>query len=61
MLDLGLVGNGPDNDPRQHRTDRIQKIIDIVGPHCQGGKQIKAGLTPADLSTNEFIDPSIGL
>ncbi len=38
--------------------DRIQKIIDIVGPALarRWASAIKAGLTPADMSTNEFID-----
>ena len=32
MLDLGLVGNGPDKTLGNMEPDRIQKIIDIVGP-----------------------------
>jgi hypothetical protein len=62
MLDLGLVGNGPDSTLGNMQPDRIQKIIDIVGPAlAKSGKPIKDGLTPADMSTNEFIDTSIGL
>lgn len=62
MLDLGLVGNGPDSTLGNMEADRIQKIIDIVGPAlAKTGKAIKDGLTPADISTNEFVDPTIGL
>ena len=62
MLDLGLVGNGPDKTLGNMEPDRIQKIIDIVGPAlAKTGKDIKSGLTPADMSTNQFIDMSIGL
>ncbi len=62
MLDLGLVGNGPDKTLGNMEPDRIQKIIDIVGPAlAKTGKDIKTGLKPADMSTNDFIDTSIGL
>jgi hypothetical protein len=62
MVDLGLVGNGPDKTLGNMEPDRIQKIIDIVGPAlAKTGKPIKDGLKPADMSTNEFIDTSIGL
>jgi hypothetical protein len=62
MLDLGLVGNGPDKTLGNMEESRIQKIIDIVGPAlAKGGKPIKDGLKATDLFTNEFVDPSIGL
>jgi hypothetical protein len=62
MKDLGLVGNGPDKTLGNMDPDRIQKIIDIVGPAlAKTGKNIKPGLKPSDMSTNDFIDPSIGL
>jgi hypothetical protein len=41
---------------------RMQKMIDILTPiFTKQGKNVKAGLTPADLYTNEFVDKSIGL
>ena len=62
MVDLGLVGNGPDKTLGNMEPERIQKIIDIVGPALKTqGKDIKAGLTPAEMSTNQFIDMSIGM
>jgi hypothetical protein len=43
-------------------VDRVKQVITIVSPIYDGQrKEIKAGLTPQDLVTNEFIDPSIGL
>ncbi|GAB3423935.1 substrate-binding domain-containing protein [Flindersiella endophytica] len=39
---------------------RVQEIIDTFEPILkQGGAEIKSGLTPADLATNEFVDKSI--
>jgi hypothetical protein len=62
MVDLGLVGNGPDATLGNMEAERIDKIIGIVGPAlATQGKEIKAGLKAADMSTNEFIDTSIGL
>jgi hypothetical protein len=62
MKDLGLVGNGPDKTLGNMEPDRIDKIIGIVGPAlAKTGKNIKPGLKASDMSTNDFIDPSIGL
>ena len=62
MKDLGLVGNGPDSTLGNMDPARIDKIIGIVGPALASqGKQIKDGLKASDMSTNQFIDPSIGL
>jgi hypothetical protein len=62
ILDLGLIGNGSDKTLGNIEEARIQKIIDIVGPAlAKTDKPIKDGLKPADLITNEFVDPSIGL
>jgi hypothetical protein len=62
MKDLGLVGNGPDSTLGNMDPARIDKIIGIVGPALASqGKQIKEGLKASDMSTNDFIDPSIGL
>jgi hypothetical protein len=62
LKDLGLVGNGPDKTLGNMQNDRMQRMIDILTPiFAAQRKQIKAGLQPSDLYTNEFIDPSIGL
>ena len=41
---------------------RVQKLMGIVAPiYSAEGKPIKSGLTPQDVATNQFIDPSIHL
>jgi hypothetical protein len=62
QAELGLVGNGPDSTLGNMDEARVQKIIDELGPiFAEQGKPIKEGLTAADIMTNEFVDPSIGL
>jgi hypothetical protein len=62
MRQLGIVGNGKDATLGNFDPERLQRLINIVGPIFAGQrKPIKAGLTPADVGTNEFIDPAIGL
>ncbi|WP_280303535.1 ABC transporter substrate-binding protein [Nocardia abscessus] len=57
-----IVGNGPDNTQGNFDTARVDRVIAAVTPILRGrGQQVRAGLTAADLVTNEFIDPSIGL
>src|SRR6266571_3319667 len=61
-LKLGIVGNGSDKTLGNFDMSRIKRTIDIVGPIYAAQKQpVKAGLTPQDLVTNEFINPSISL
>jgi hypothetical protein len=60
--ELGLVGNGDDSTHGNFDEARVQKLIDQTTPiFTDQGTPPKAGLTPADLMTNEFIDTSIGL
>jgi hypothetical protein len=62
LKDLGLVGNGPDKTLGNMQNERMQRMIDILTPiFAAQRKQIKAGLQPSDLYTNEYINPSIGL
>jgi hypothetical protein len=61
-LKLGIVGNGTDKTLGNFDMNRIKRTIDIVGPIYAAQKQpVKAGLTPQDIVTNEFINPAIGL
>lgn len=61
MKQLKLVGNGPNNYMGEMDATRVQKIITIDTPiFTKTGSAPKAGLTPADIFTNEFIDKSIG-
>jgi hypothetical protein len=62
MKELGIVGNGKDATLGNFDEARVQNIIDILKPiYAAQNKELKAGLTPADIVTNEFIDASIGL
>ena len=62
MRQLGIVANGRDTTLGNFDPARLQRLIDIVGPISAGQrKPIKPNLTPADVGTNQFIDPAIGL
>ncbi len=62
MRQLGIVSNGPDATLGNFDPARLQRLISIVGPIFAGQrKPIKPNLTPADVGTNQFIDPAIGL
>jgi hypothetical protein len=62
MKKLGIVGNAPDGTLGAFTDSRVQQLIGILAPiYAKQGKQTLAGLTPADIVTNEFIDPSISL
>jgi hypothetical protein len=62
QLKLKIVGNGANATLGDFEVDRVKHVIEIVTPIYTGQrKEVKAGLTPQDLVTNEFIDPSIGL
>jgi hypothetical protein len=62
MRQLGIVANGPDATLGNFDPARLQRLISIVGPiSATQRKPIKAGLTPEQVGTNQFIDPAIGL
>ena len=62
LKDLGLVGNGPDKTLGNIQDSRIQRMIEILTPiYATQHKEIKAGLKPSDIYTNEYINPAIGL
>jgi hypothetical protein len=62
MVDLNIVGNGPDDTLGNFETARVQRVIEIMTPILTAQKKpAKAGLKPEDIVTNEFIDPKIGL
>ena len=57
QIDLGLVGNGPDDTVGNMDLDRIQEVIDKIEA---AGFDVREGLQPTDIVTNEFIDEGIG-
>jgi len=58
QLELGLVGNGPDDTLGNFDEARLQQVIDLIR---DAGADIPDDLVAADMYTNEFIDESIGL
>jgi hypothetical protein len=58
QLELGLVGNGSDETLGNFDEARVQGVIDII---VRDVFPDVTGVTAADIVTNEFIDPSIGL
>ena len=63
MLELGLVGNGPDSTLGNFDLDRVQRVIDLLLPIYEADDldSYDPNLTPEQFVTNEYIDPSIGL
>lgn len=62
MRERGIVANGDDRTLGNLETARYQRMIDILTPiFAKQNKPVKSGLAPADLFTNEFIDPAVGL
>ena len=65
MRDEGLVTNG--RTPMVGDFDtapggRVARLLDIDGPiFAAQRKDLKPGLVPTDVATNEFLDPAIGL
>jgi hypothetical protein len=58
QLELGLVGNGPDDTLGNFDEARVQEMLDLVR---EAGAEVPADLTAAEMFTNDFLDPSIGL
>jgi len=62
MLSDKIIANSPDGTAGAFDDSRISKLITLLTPiYAKDGKTLKAGLTPQDISTNQFLDPSIHL
>jgi ABC-type nitrate/sulfonate/bicarbonate transport system substrate-binding protein len=62
MKENQVLGNGRNKTVGDFDTERVQRILTIVTPIFAAQKTpVKAGITPDQLATNEFIDPSIGV
>jgi hypothetical protein len=62
MRRLGIVDNGHDATLGNFDNDRMRRLINIDVPIFTGQrKPIRPNLTPGDVTTNQFIDPSVGL
>jgi len=61
MKKLKIASNGSNAYVGDFDETRVQKVIDIDTPlFTASGSAPKAGLKPADLFTNEFLDKTIG-
>ena len=58
QIELGLIGNGPDDTVGNMEIERVQGVIDQMSA---AGMEVPDGLTAEELVTNDFIDESIGL
>jgi hypothetical protein len=58
QAELGLTGNGDDDTLGNIDEARIETLLTQMR---DAGMDVPDDLTVADLVTNEFIDPSIGL
>ncbi len=58
QLELGLIGNGPDDVVGNMAADRMQGVIDKMRA---AELDVVEGLMASDIMTNEFIDEGIGL
>ena len=62
MTALGVMANGPSGYVGEMTAERMQRIIDIETPiFTEQNADIKPGLVPADMFTNEYMDKSIKL
>ncbi|WP_213814178.1 ABC transporter substrate-binding protein [Glaciihabitans sp. dw_435] len=60
MKDLKIAANGTDGVAGSFDEARIKTVLDLDTPIFTGqGSTLKAGLTAADMFTNEFLDSSI--
>lgn len=61
MKDNGIIGNGPNGTLGDFDTARVTTLLDIVRPVFAAARTpLPAGLSAADLVTNDYIDASIG-
>jgi hypothetical protein len=62
LRDLGLSGNGNNRTLGDFDTGRLQRMIDIVVPIVTAQhRAVRQPLRPADIATNDYIDPAIGV
>ncbi len=62
QLDDKIISNGNDSTLGNFDDARVERMIKVITPiAAKQGIDIKAGVKPSDLVTNEFIDPKIGL
>jgi hypothetical protein len=62
QLDNGIISNGANDTLGDLEAERVQKMIDLVGPiYEKQNIDVPADLKADDLFTNQFVDTKIGL
>ena len=62
MLELNLVGNGPDDTIGNFEDERAAEMVEILkDAYGALGVELAPDVSPETVLTNRFIDPSIGL
>jgi hypothetical protein len=62
MRDNGILGNGGNGTIGDFDRGRVTQVIEAVRPiSASAGTPLRADLSAADLVTDEFLDPAIGL
>ena len=62
VIEDGVVSNGADDTVGDFDPARVEELLGIVRPIAvDAGLTPAEGLTAADLYTNAYIDPAIGL
>lgn len=62
QLDNGIISNGANDTLGDLEGERVQKMIDLVGPiYEKQNIDVPSSLKADDLFTNQFIDTKIGL
>ncbi|WP_174803329.1 hypothetical protein [Martelella limonii] len=59
MVANGIIGNGPNETVGDFDMDRVAEMLAITKPHLD--ERSDPDVSPDDVVTNRFIDPSIGL
>jgi len=61
-LELGLVGNGPDDTIGNFEDARVADMVEILkGAYGTLGVELAPDVSPETVVTNQFIDPAIGM
>ena len=62
MLELGLVGNGPDDTIGNFEDARVADMVGILkDAYGTLGVELAPDVSPETVVTNQFIDPAIGM
>lgn len=59
MVEKGIIGNGPNSTIGDFDMDRVAEMLKVVKPRLD--ERADPNVTPAQVVTNRFIDPSIGV